>query len=234
MYWMKDGVMILFEEQLGILQYKRANLLSEQTVTFVPLKMQNFNKERAQDYFAIRESYFALTAFESEHYTEHPQHREQLNSNYDRFVQKWGFFHNNDNKEFIMLDSLGMEIYTIEIQIGDKIMKADIMNEPVAFKKIDSTVILSPTEALASSLNYYGRVPCLQSAASSRTIAWRASARWLHRYVPSNLPYWYKLLPFPRGRHSSSLLQSACVHRSGPYLHRGLLLRSRYRCRCCV
>ena len=158
MYWMKDGVMILFEEQLGILQYKRANLLSEQTVTFVPLKMQNFNKERAQDYFAIRESYFALTAFESEHYTEHPQHREQLNSNYDRFVQKWGFFHNNDNKEFIMLDSLGMEIYTIEIQIGDKIMKADIMNEPVAFKKIDSTVILSPTEALASSLNYYGRV----------------------------------------------------------------------------
>lgn len=156
--WMKDGTMIFFEEQLGTLRIKRANLLSEQTIMFVPLKMQAFNKDRATDYFAIRESYFALTVFESEHYTEHPQHREKLNRCYDRFVQKWGFFHNNDNREFIMLDSLGMEVYTIEMQHGDKIMKADIMNEPVAFKKIDTTVILSPMEALASSLNYYGRV----------------------------------------------------------------------------
>ena len=32
------------------------------------------------------------------------------------------------------------------------------MREPVAFKKIDTAVTLSPVEALASSLNFYGKV----------------------------------------------------------------------------
>ena len=32
------------------------------------------------------------------------------------------------------------------------------MHEPVAFKKIDTSIQLTPVEALASSLNYYGSV----------------------------------------------------------------------------
>ena len=51
-----------------------------------------------------------------------------------------------------------MEVYSIEIQMRGEVMKADIMREPVAFKKIDASVRLAPMEALASSLNYYGKV----------------------------------------------------------------------------
>lgn len=57
-----------------------------------------------------------------------------------------------------MLDSLGTEVFTIEMQLGRDILKADIMREPVAFKKIDTTRKLTPNEALASSLNFYGHV----------------------------------------------------------------------------
>ena len=57
-----------------------------------------------------------------------------------------------------MLDSLGTEVFTIEMQLDRDILKADIMREPVAFKKIDTTRKLTPNEALASSLNFYGHV----------------------------------------------------------------------------
>ena len=57
-----------------------------------------------------------------------------------------------------MLDASGMEVFTIELVIDGKIVKADIMNEPVAFKRIDKNVMLEAAEALASSLNYYGSV----------------------------------------------------------------------------
>ena len=116
------------------------------------------NTDRANDYFAIRKAYFELAIKEQEKQMEQPQLRERLNACYDVFVAKWGFFHENDNKEFIMLDSLGVEVFTIEMQVKGNIFKADIMREPVAFKKIDTTVQLTPAEALASSLNFYGCV----------------------------------------------------------------------------
>lgn len=57
-----------------------------------------------------------------------------------------------------MLDSLGVEVFTIEMQLGKDLVKSDIMREPVAFKKIDPNKRLTPIEALASCLNFYGRV----------------------------------------------------------------------------
>ena len=99
-----------------------------------------------------------MSGRELEEEKEYPEFRKQLNALYDAFVAKWGFFHDNDNKEFIMLDSLGTEVFTIEMQVGRDIFKADIMREPVAFKKINDTETLTPIEALASSLNFYGKV----------------------------------------------------------------------------
>ena len=156
--WMKNGTLVLFENQLGTLRYKQANCFSDTTVTFVPLKVSRINIERANDYLPIREAYFELTTKESEELAEYPKLREQLNRHYDAYVRKWGFFHHNDNKEFFSWDSLGMEVFTIEMQLGKDICKADIMHEPVAFKKIDTSIQLTPVEALASSLNYYGSV----------------------------------------------------------------------------
>ena len=156
--WMTDGALVLFEGQLGTLQCKRADRFSEMDVWFVPMKANGSDMERAKDYFPIRDAYFSLTASEAETQTEHPRLREELNRTYDAFVAKWGNFHANGNRELIMLDSLGVEVYTIEMQVGGEVMKADIMREPVAFKKIDTTVRLTPMEALASSLNFYGKV----------------------------------------------------------------------------
>ena len=98
--WMKNGTLVLFENQLGTLRYKQANCFSDTTVTFVPLKVSRINIERANDYLPIREAYFELTTKESEELAEYPKLREQLNKHYDAYVRKWGFFHHNDNKEF--------------------------------------------------------------------------------------------------------------------------------------
>ena len=156
--WMKEGAMVLFEGQVGIIRYRKSELYQETATDFVPVDEGKVNTERANDYFSIRKAYFELAIKEQEEQTEQPHLRERLNACYDAFVAKWGFFHSNDNKEFIMLDSLGVEVFTIEMQVKGDIFKSDIMREPVAFKKIDTTVQLTPGEALASSLNFYGCV----------------------------------------------------------------------------
>ncbi|MDB9197093.1 N-6 DNA methylase, partial [Parabacteroides distasonis] len=156
--WMKEGAMVLFEEQVGVIRYRKSDLYQETATDFVPVDEGRVNTDRANDYFSIRKAYFELSTKEQECQTEQPHLREQLNACYDTFVAKWGYFHANDNKEFILLDSLGVEVFTIEMQVGKDIFKSDIMREPVAFKKIDTTVQLTPTEALVSSLNFYGCV----------------------------------------------------------------------------
>lgn len=156
--WMKEGAMVLFEGQVGVIRYRKSDLYQETATDFVPVDDGRVNTDRANDYFSIRKAYFELSTQEQECQTEQPHLREQLNACYDTFVAKWGYFHANDNKEFILLDSLGVEVFTIEMQVGKDIFKSDIMREPVAFKKIDTTVQLTPAEALASSLNFYGCV----------------------------------------------------------------------------
>lgn len=157
-WWMKEGTMVLFEGQLGTLKFRKADGFSEAEQIFVPLKVRAVDVEKAAEYMKVREAYFELYGKESETLTEHSELREELNRQYDAFVQKWGHFHENGNKEIIMLDASGMEVFTIELVIDGKIVKADIMNEPVAFKRIDKNVMLEAAEALASSLNYYGSV----------------------------------------------------------------------------
>ena len=156
--WMKNGAMVVFEGQVGTLWFRKSSRYTETAVDFVPVDEGKVNTDRAADYFPIRKAYFELSGREWEEQKEYPELRKQLNALYDAFVAKWGFFHDNDNKEFIMLDSLGTEVFTIEMQVGKDIFKADIMREPVAFKKIDGTETLTPIEALASSLNFYGKV----------------------------------------------------------------------------
>lgn len=156
--WMKNGAMVLFEGQVGTIQYRKSDLYQEVAIDFVPVDEGKVNTDRANDYFPIRKAYFELSIKEREEQKEYSGLRGELNARYNAFVTKWGCFHENDNKEFIMLDSLGVEVFTIEMQLGKDIVKSDIMREPVAFKKIDPNKRLTPGEALASSLNFYGKV----------------------------------------------------------------------------
>lgn len=156
--WMKDGAMVMFEGQAGTLQFRKSSHYSVTAIDFVPMDESKVNMERAKDYLPVRKAYFELSIKEREEQEECASLRERLNKLYDTFVAKWGYFHDNDNKEFIMLDSLGMEVFTIEARFGNDIYKADIMREPVAFKKIDTAKKLTSNEALASSLNFYAGV----------------------------------------------------------------------------
>ena len=156
--WMKSGTLVMFEGQIGTVVFRKSSHYADVAVDFVPVDEGKVNMERAADYFPVREAYFLLSTKERDLQTEQTAIRERLNTLYDAFVAKWGFFHENDNKEFIMLDSLGVEVFTIEMQLGGDIVKADIMREPVAFTKIATGRILQPSEALASSLNFYGKV----------------------------------------------------------------------------
>ena len=156
--WMKSGTLVMFEGQIGTVVFRKSSHYADVAVDFVPVNEGKVNMERAADYFPVREAYFLLSTKERDLQTEQTAIRERLNTLYDAFVAKWGFFHENDNKEFIMLDSLGVEVFTIEMQLGGDIVKADIMREPVAFTKIATDRILQPSEALASSLNFYGKV----------------------------------------------------------------------------
>ena len=156
--WIKDGALVLFEGQLGTIQSRRVDRFSETTAWFNPIKVNGAVMERAKDYLPVRKAYFELSGSEAETREEQPMLRERLNKAYDAFVSKWGNFHTDGNKELITLDSLGLEVYSIEVQVHGEVMKADIMREPVAFKTIDTSLRLAPIEAFASSLNYYGKV----------------------------------------------------------------------------
>lgn len=158
LWWMKDGTLVESEGQIGNLKCRRTDLFGNTEAIFVPLKFQASEAERIIDYMTVREAYFTLFQSEDSTHIEQPGLREELNRLYDAFVERWGYFHDSDNTAIISLDASGMEVYTIEILTDDKATKADIMTEPVAFKRIDTTLVLTPTEALASSLNYYGRV----------------------------------------------------------------------------
>ena len=104
--WMKDGAMVLFEGQVGTIQYRKSSLYQEVAIDFVPVDEGKVNTDRAKDYFPIRKAYFELSIKEREEQKEDNGLRRELNARYDAFVAKWGCFHENDNKEFIMLDSL--------------------------------------------------------------------------------------------------------------------------------
>lgn len=156
--WFKEGTLIVFEGQVGKLEYRKSSHYSDVAVDFVPVDNGTVNIERAGDYMPIRSVYFELSNKEREEKTEQSELRERLNTLYDAFITKWGFFHDNDNREFISLDSLGNEVMTLEMTVGKEGYKSDIMREPVAFKKTDTSVKLLPAEALASSLNYHGKV----------------------------------------------------------------------------
>lgn len=87
-WWMKDGAMVMFEGQLGNLQMRKSSRYADVAVDFVPMADIEAAKERANDYFPIRETYLELSGKEREEEQEHPELRKRLNVLYDKFVAK--------------------------------------------------------------------------------------------------------------------------------------------------
>ena len=130
---------------------------SSGTAVFHPLQLPTLQKARAEAYVAVRDVYQELYNKEAKFQTEYKEERENLNRLYDAFVKRYGNLNSADNIKLIKTDSAGKEIPYLERMVGGVVHKADIFLHPVTF----STTTLAtdnPDEALASSLNKYGKV----------------------------------------------------------------------------
>lgn len=61
--WMKDGAMVLFEGQVGTIQYRKSSLYQEVAIDFVPVDEGKVNTDRAKDYFPIRKAKIKIIPF---------------------------------------------------------------------------------------------------------------------------------------------------------------------------
>jgi len=141
----------------GFVGYLKDVDVADSTAMFYPLGLPTLQKGRAMAYIELRDVYHQLYTHEAETKTEHKELRESLNVLYDAFVKKFGNLNSADNIKLIKTDSAGNEVPYLERVKGGVIHKADIFNQPVSF----STATLAtdnPDEALAASLNQFGRV----------------------------------------------------------------------------
>ncbi|MGV3766807.1 MAG: N-6 DNA methylase [Chitinophagaceae bacterium] len=141
----------------GFVGYLKDFDTGKEAAMFYPLPLPPAQKARAEAYIGIRDTYLDLYQKEAEQQTEHKEERETLNRLYDAFVKRYGNFNSAENIKLIKTDSAGKEIPYLERVVGGVVHKADIFHRPVSF----STATIAagnPDEALAASLNKYGKV----------------------------------------------------------------------------
>lgn len=125
-------------------------------------------QERKEERMTIKESilrelcfdYQMLYKKEAEEMAEQPELRKEINRLYDGFVEKWGLLNKPENVKFIKaikgFDNIA-ELLTLEILEDGKWRKADIFDRPVAFSTDEMHSVTDAHEALAQSLNDYGK-----------------------------------------------------------------------------
>ena len=126
--------------------------------TFQPLDLQGYQKEKADLYIQIRNSYERLYAHEAEYREEHKLHRENLNTHYDEFVMRYGNLNAKQNAGMILMDAAGRDILSLERGENGLFVKADIFDHPVSFSGEELARVETPEDALTASLNKYGGV----------------------------------------------------------------------------
>lgn len=141
----------------GFVGYLRNVNPTRGTAVFHPLQLSPAQKARAEAYIGVRDVYLDLYPKEAEYQTEYKEERETLNRLYDAFVKKYGNLNSAENIKLIKTDNAGKEIPYLERVVGGVVHKADIFHRPVSFSTT-SIAVNDPGEALAASLNKYGKV----------------------------------------------------------------------------
>lgn len=104
----------------------------------------------------IMEAYRHLEQYERENQTEQTETRAALNAYYDGWVNEYGHFHDAKNRKDV--ERVSKELLALEVKDTNGYwQKADIMLKPVAFSTEERTEPMTAHEALAASLNEYGR-----------------------------------------------------------------------------
>lgn len=158
----KDGTLVRDSGQAGTLsvreQWNTENRCPEKVYTFTPLKATRAGEDCLKAYLHLRDSYFHLHRNETRHHMEYPEGREILNRRYQEFIRAYGDLNSGENRRWIGTDVFGTEILTLEAFENGKKQLADIFYHPVAFSTGDADAALTAEEALACSVNAYGRV----------------------------------------------------------------------------
>ena len=126
--------------------------------TFQPLDMEGMQKEKAQLYISMRDTYERLYAQEAERQEANDMLRRHLNTYYDEFVMRYGCLNAKQNVKLLMMDASGRNMLALERSEGGTMVKADIFDHPVSFSQETAVAAESPEEALSASLNRYGGV----------------------------------------------------------------------------
>ena len=126
--------------------------------TFQPLDMEGMQKEKAQLYISMRDTYERLYAQEAERQEANDMLRRHLNTYYDEFVMRYGCLNARQNVKLLMMDASGRNMLALERSEGGTMVKADIFDRPVSFSQETTVMAESPEEALSASLNRYGGV----------------------------------------------------------------------------
>ena len=126
--------------------------------TFHPLDMEGMQKEKAQLYISMRDTYERLYAQEAERQEANDMLRRHLNTYYDEFTMRYGCLNARQNGKLLMMDASGRNMLALERSEGGTMVKADIFDHPVSFSQETTVMAESPEEALSASLNRYGGV----------------------------------------------------------------------------
>ena len=150
----REGSMVLDSARnIGVLKD-----LTKYGATFMPLDLNMEQKEKAVLYIALRDAYQKLYTYEAEEQTENKQMRESLNVYYDAFFIRFGNLNAKQNVKFILMDASGRDMLSLERVENGQFTKSDIFDHPVSFSLDEVSHVDSPEEALAASLNKFGRI----------------------------------------------------------------------------
>jgi len=126
--------------------------------TFVPLNISLEKLLCLQDYVLMRDTYEELYAYEQENQEANDDLREKLNGHYNAFVSQYGHINDKANAKMILLDAEGRNMLALERADNGQFVKADIFDHPVAFSTTELTHVDTAQEAVAASLNKFGRL----------------------------------------------------------------------------
>ena len=149
----KEGMLVADGNQVGYLKG-----ITRYGATFHPLELDKAQQEKAELYISMRDSYQRLYTYEAEMHEENKPERATLNKTYDTFVKRFGNLNAKANVKFLLMDTSGRDMLSLERVENGQFIKADIFDHPVAFALNEVTHVDTPEEALSASLNRYGTV----------------------------------------------------------------------------
>ena len=147
----RNGSLVGMDGQTGYLSGMEKGI-----PVFHPLELPARQRQRAESYMELRDTYHRLYNDEAEHRQENGELRARLNGLYDGFVRQFGNLNDKKNIDLFRMDADNREILALERYTDGKAVKADIFDHPVSYNVNEITHTDDVHEALAASLNKYG------------------------------------------------------------------------------